>query len=118
MLGGGGWKGDGGGAALKDNRAGRTSLGETSRLLHPLAEREENTAAAPGPIVGPDQTWQPISAEIWLHKESSENVFIFRVCRSVTSCEHTGLAFLLLSSRYILFLFKRRPELRLKSQWD
>lgn len=56
-LGVGGWRGEGGGAAaLKDNRAGRTSQGETSRLLHPLGEREENTAAAPGPIVGPEQS--------------------------------------------------------------
>lgn len=46
----------GGAAALKDNRAGRTSQGETSRLLHPLAGREENTAAAPGPIVGPERS--------------------------------------------------------------
>lgn len=70
-------RGGGGGTAFKDNRAGRTSQGETSLLLHPLAEREENTAATRGPIVGPDQTWQPISAKIWLHKESAENVFIF-----------------------------------------
>lgn len=55
-------RGGGGAAALKDNRAGRTSQGETRRLLHPLGEREENTAAAPGPIVGPEQSRADLAA--------------------------------------------------------
>lgn len=55
------------GVALKDNRAGRTSQGEITRLLHPLRGRKRKKKkhiSRLGAIVDSDQTWQAISAEI------------------------------------------------------
>lgn len=52
--------GDGGNKeGLEDNRAGRASRGEITRLLHPLRGRERL-----GAFVDPGQTCQAISPEI------------------------------------------------------